>query len=357
MKGDLINAIGLMSGTSIDGLDIVAVKFSNKDLHKFEMVHSETISYSEYWVQRLQNAIDLDTAQIADLHHEYGVFLGNETKNFIRKNQITDIDFIASHGHTVFHQPAKGITVQVGDGQQIADLTNCIVVSDFRTQDVLFGGQGAPLVPIGDQLLFSEYDACVNLGGFANISFQSNHQRIAFDICPMNIVLNHYCRKNMGVDYDDKGIFSSQGNIDKKLLAALNHLPYYQMKPPKSLGLEWVNEFVFPMLDRESLETLTILRTFSEHIVQQISRTIVSFDKVLLTGGGTYNDFIIQKIKESSPSQIIIPSNAIVNYKEALVFALLGLLKMQGKVNCLSSVTGAKKNHSSGTIFHPNISI
>ena len=356
MKGDLINAIGLMSGTSIDGLDIVAVKFSNKDFYKFEMLHSETVNYSEYWRQRLQNAIDLDPAQIADLHYEYGIFLGNETKNFIQKNQIIDIDFIASHGHTVFHQPAKGITLQVGDGQQIANLINSTVVSDFRTQDVLFGGQGAPLVPIGDQLLFSEYDACVNLGGFVNISFQSNHERIAFDICPMNIVLNHYCRK-IGFDYDDKGTFSSQGSIDEKLLAALNHLSYYQMKPPKSLGLEWVNEFVFPMIDKESLETFTILRTFSEHIIQQISRAIESFDRVLFTGGGVYHQFIIQKIKESSLSQIIIPSDAIINYKEALVFALLGHLKMLGKVNCLSSVTGAKKNHSSGAIFHPNISI
>ena len=356
MKGDLINAIGLMSGTSMDGLDIVAVKFSNKELHKFEIVHSDTINYAQYWVQRLQNAIDLNPAQITDLHHEYGVFLGNETKNFIRKNQITDIDFIASHGHTVFHQPEKGITVQVGDGQQISNLTNCTVVSDFRTQDVLFGGQGAPLVPIGDQLLFSEYDACVNLGGFANISFQSNHQRIAFDICPMNIVLNHYCRK-MGFEYDDKGTFSSQGNVDGKLLAALNQLPYYQMNPPKSLGLEWVNEFVFPMLDKEPLEPFTILRTFSEHVVQQILEAIASFDSVLLTGGGVYHDFIIQKIKASSSSKIIIPSDAMINYKEALVFALLGLLKIQGKVNCLSSVTGAKKNHSSGAIFHPNISI
>ena len=353
MKDEYIYAIGLMSGTSLDGLDIVYIKFSNKDLSNFEIVSAETVDYSNFWSQKLQNAIQLDEYQISELHHDYGVFLGKETQNFIRKNSITDLHFIASHGHTVFHQPEKGITLQVGDGQQISNFTNCTVVSDFRTQDVQLGGQGAPLVPIGDQLLFSEYDACLNIGGFANISYKSNEQRIAFDICPVNIVLNYYSRK-IGFDYDDKGECASQGKLDTKLLLALNDLAFYNITPPKSLGFEWVHQYIFPTIENNQLELFTVLRTFSEHVAQQISKTINPFDHVLFTGGGVYNDFIIKKIREYSPSKIIIPSNTIINYKEALIFTLLGLLKIQGKVNCLSSVTGAKKNHSSGIIFTPN---
>mgnify|MGYP001188560191 CR=1 FL=1 len=353
MKDEWIYAIGLMSGTSLDGLDIAYVKFYNEDFSNFEIVSAETVDYSNFWTQRLQNAIHLDERQISELHREYGIFLGKETQNFIRKNSITNLHFIASHGHTVFHQPEKGITLQVGDGQQISNFTNCTVVSDFRTQDVLLGGQGAPLVPMGDQLLFSEYDACLNLGGFANISYKSNEQRIAFDICPVNIVLNHFSKK-IGFDYDDKGGIASQGKLDTKLLSTLNDLAFYNISPPKSLGFEWVQQCIFPIIENNQLESSTILRTFSEHIAQQISRTINPFDHVLFTGGGVYNDFIISKIREYSPSKIIIPSTKIINYKEALVFALLGLLKTQRKVNCLSSVTGAKKNHSSGIIFTPN---
>ena len=248
MNDDFFYAIGLMSGTSLDGLDIVYVKFQKSDYANFEILLAETISYSDIWKKRLQNAINLDKNGTYVLHNEYGVFLGIKTKEFISKNNIQKLDFIASHGHTVFHQPEKGITLQVGDGEEILKATNCTVVADFRTQDVQLGGQGAPLVPIGDRLLFSGYQACVNLGGFANISYERNDLRIAFDICPVNIVMNYYSNK-MGLEYDDKGALASKGTIHQGLLKELNSLTFYSKKPPKSLGLEWVQQYVFPLVD------------------------------------------------------------------------------------------------------------
>jgi len=353
MNDDFFYAIGLMSGTSLDGLDIVYVKFQKSDYANFEILLAETISYSDIWKERLQSAINLDKNGTSVLHNEYGVFLGIKTKEFISKNNIQKLDFIASHGHTVFHQPEKGITLQVGDGEEILKATNCTVVADFRTQDVQLGGQGAPLVPIGDRLLFSGYQACVNLGGFANISYERNDLRIAFDICPVNIVMNYYSNK-MGLEYDDKGIIASKGTIHQGLLKELNSLPFYSKKPPKSLGLEWVQQYVFPLVDKYKLDSHNILRTFLEHVAQQISQIIQPFDTILFTGGGVYNDFLIKRIEDIGKNNIIIPADHIINYKEALIFALLGLLKLQGQVNCLSSVTGAQKNHSSGKIFTIN---
>ena len=353
MNDDIFYAIGLMSGTSLDGLDIVYVKFQKSDYANFEILLAETISYSDIWKESLQSAINLDKKGISFLHNEYGVFLGIKTKEFISKNTIHKVDFIASHGHTVFHQPENGFTLQVGDGEEILKATNCMVVADFRTQDVQLGGQGAPLVPIGDRLLFSGYQACVNLGGFANISYERNDLRIAFDICPVNIVMNYYSNK-MGLEYDDKGALASKGTIHQGLLKELNSLPFYSKKPPKSLGLEWVQQYVFPLVDKYKLDSHNILRTFLEHVAQQISQIIQPFDTILFTGGGVYNDFLIKRIEDIGKNNIIIPADHIINYKEALIFALLGLLKLQGQVNCLSSVTGAQKNHSSGTIFTLN---
>ena len=353
MNDDFFYIIGLMSGTSLDGLDIVYVKFQKSDYANFEILLAETISYSDIWKKRLQNAINLDKNGTYVLHNEYGVFLGIKTKEFISKNTIQKVDFIAAHGHTVFHQPENGFTLQVGDGEEILKATNFTVVADFRIQDVQLGGQGAPLVPIGDRLLFSGYQACVNLGGFANISYERNDLRIAFDICPVNIVMNYYSNK-MGLEYDDKGALASKGTIHQGLLKELNSLTFYSKKPPKSLGLEWVQQYVFPLVDKYKLDSHNILRTFLEHVAHQISQIIQPFDTILFTGGGVYNDFLIKRIEDIGKNNIIIPADDIINYKEALIFALLGLLKLQGQVNCLSSVTGAQKNHSSGKIFTTN---
>ncbi|WP_343329071.1 anhydro-N-acetylmuramic acid kinase [Polaribacter staleyi] len=345
--------IGLMSGTSLDGIDLVYVKFDKNRYQDFDILHSETVAYSEKWKSTLQNAITFSSDALKSLDIAYGKLLGEVLNGFIDKFNIENVDFIASHGHTVLHQPQDGVTLQVGDGQTIANATNLKVICDFRTQDVQLGGQGAPLVPIGDELLFSDYEFCLNLGGFSNISFHKKGRRIAYDICPVNIVLNFYANK-LGVDYDESGKIASKGKINKELLEKLNALSFYTKAPPKSLGLEWVQEIVFPLIDQLETNVSSILRTFVEHIAMQIGSVIAGSNSVLITGGGVFNSFLLERITFYAHIKITLTSSKIIDFKEALIFAFLGLLRSDGKVNCLKSVTGASKNHSSGEIFYPN---
>jgi len=341
--------IGLMSGTSLDGLDIVYVQFDTADLKKFEIIKAQTINYNNDWRKKLKTAYDLSANDLALLDVDFGQFMGEQIKEFIRRNGIERVDLIASHGQTVFHRPEAGYTTQIGSGAHINALTKIKTICDFRTQDVALGGQGAPLVPIGDQLLFGDYDYCLNIGGFANISFEKNSQRIAFDISPANIVLNHYVA-NMGYAYDDGGEIARSGKLNQGLLEDLNHLDFYQDEKPKSLGWEFVTEQILPLIDSFRLPVVDILRTYTEHTAMQIGRHARK-GKMLVTGGGAYHLLLIERIRHYSSADVIVPEPEIIDYKEALIFALLGLLKEQNQVNVLSSVTGSPFDHSSGIIY------
>ena len=343
-------SIGLMSGTSLDGLDLVYVKFNNNSYKDFQIIHADTIPYSEKWKIILQKSIEFSADDLNDLDIKYGKFLAERVNEFIIKYSIKNIDFISSHGHTVLHQPEKGITLQIGNGQIISKITKQKVVCDFRTQDVKLGGQGAPLVPIGDELLFPEYDYCINLGGFSNISYREKNKRIAFDICPVNIVMNFHASK-LGFQYDKNGDLASQGKINNQLLSKLNELDFYKKQYPKSLGLEWVQNEVYPLIDSMEKNHIHILRTLVEHIAIQISNIVDQNSSILFTGGGVFNSFLMNRISILSANKVIITSKKIINYKEALIFSLLGLLRIENKNNCLKSVTGANKDHSSGVIF------
>ena len=347
------NILALMSGTSLDGIDIIYVNFSFENTWRFNIINSETVKYTTQWKAILSQLVSKKINELEDIDLNYSKHLADVILDFIDRNSIESIDFIASHGHTALHQPENGLTYQIGNNQILADNLNQKVICDFRVQDVEFGGQGAPLVPIGDQLLFSEYDYCLNLGGFANVSFELNNERIAFDICPVNIVLNHYVSK-INLEYDDKGQLASTGNVNEKLLFLLNQLQFYNDNPPKSLGLEWVDMNIFPLIDSFKLEINDVLRTFIEHVAIQISKILEQEkSKVLITGGGVYSDFLIGRINHHSVSEIVIPENEIIEFKEALIFGFLGVLKDRNEVNCLMSVTGANQNHSSGKILMP----
>ena len=350
MEEKEIFAIGLMSGTSLDGIDLVYTKFLKSKATSFEILHTETVAYSKEWKQLLQGAIHFSSEELLDLDRRYGKHLGNTIQHFIQHYQIKNIDFIASHGHTVLHQPQKGITLQVGSGEEIAKITMQKVVCDFRTQDVKLGGQGAPLVPIGDELLFPEYDFCLNLGGFSNVSFRKGGERIAFDICPVNIVLNFYANK-IDLEFDASGKIASEGKINAPLLEKLNALDFYKLAAPKSLGLEWVHKEILPLIDKHEEAVSSVLCTFVEHIAIQISKIIKDSNSVLITGGGVFNSFLMHRIELQSNVKIMPSSDALINYKEALIFAFLGMLRIDNQVNCLKSVTGARKNHSSGVVF------
>jgi len=261
--------IGLMSGTSLDGLDIAYCSFSFNKSWSYKILAFKTINYTPSYKERLRNAPILETSLLTNLSEDFGMLMAENVKNFVEDNSISQIDLIASHGHTVFHEPENGITLQIGNPKPIYDLLNIPVAYDFRTQDVSLGGQGAPLVPFVDQLLFSEYDACLNLGGFSNISFDDNGIRVAFDICPVNIVLNLWANK-LGFDFDDKGILASSGEIHLPLLERLNKLDYYSKPLPKSLGCEWVVTNVLPLIKDEVLSEVDILRTYTEHAALQM---------------------------------------------------------------------------------------
>lgn len=349
------NVIGVMSGTSLDGIDLAHIHFTitNKKW-SFEIIECQTISYSDHWVSKLKTAVDYSENQLQELNQQYTILLSQIINDFIKKYNIKDIDAVCSHGHTILHQPQNGFTLQIGNLPEISKLTNQTIVCDFRVQDVQLGGQGAPLVPIGDRILFSDYDYCLNLGGFSNVSFEQENKRIAFDISPVNTVLNFYANKS-GLNYDDKGTISRTGKINNDLLNELNDLDFYQKKFPKSLGFEFVKETVLPIIESYTIAIEDKLHTFIEHIAIQTAIALPQKTaKLLATGGGAYNDFLIERIQYHLPQiKIVIPEQKILEFKEALIFALLGVLKLREEINVLSSVTGAKNDHSSGKLYLP----
>lgn len=345
--------IGVMSGTSLDGLDLAYINLLKNNHWKFEIEIAETYPYAQKWVNILKDLVNMSPSELSQIDEAYSIYMANLIKKFIQLNSIENIDAICVHGHTALHQPDKGITYQIGNQDNLAKILKNTIVCDFRIQDVKLGGQGAPLVPIGDELLFPEFDYCINLGGFANVSTKINNQRIAYDICPVNIVLNYYAKK-LGVSFDDKGKIASKGIINNELFDKLNRLSFYKQSYPKSLGLEWVQSQMIPIIESQKIKINNILRTFVEHIaIQIVSEINAKGSTVLFSGGGVYNLFLMERIKTLSDCKIVIPSKEIIDYKEALIFGLLGVLKLRNEVNCLSSVTGAKNDHSSGVLFVP----
>ncbi|MCB7481282.1 anhydro-N-acetylmuramic acid kinase [Christiangramia sediminis] len=354
MEKNQYRLIGVMSGTSLDGIDLVFTEISFYDKPEFSIISAETFPYPKKWRDKLSSAINLDAPELNRLDEEYTAYLAEVINRFIQKYDIDLIDAVCSHGHTVKHRPKQGITYQIGNMPKLAHLINAPVVCDFRVQDVELGGQGAPLVPIGDRLLFNQYRYCINLGGFANVSMEKDSQRIAFDICPVNTVLNFFMRQ-LDREYDEDGKLAKSGKIDNELLAKLNSLQYYKKEPPKSLGIEWVNCEIIPLLEKYQSDIPSILKTFTTHAAIQIANSLDNNpqSKVLLTGGGTFNTFFIEEIKSRSQCDFVIPDKQLIDFKEALIFAFLGVLKLRGEVNVLSSVTGSKMDHSSGRVYEP----
>jgi len=345
--------IGVMSGTSLDGIDIAFCEFLEENSRwKYSICNAETLPYSDILKNTLANLETSSALDFALTHKEYGHYLGKHITDFIVRNNIIP-EFVASHGHTIFHQPERKLTFQIGDGAAIAAECRLPVVCDFRSLDVSMGGQGAPLVPIGDKILFNEFDFCLNLGGFANISYDKNNVRIAHDICPVNIVMNSLTR-TVGKEFDFSGELASKGKINTDLLNEINQLEFYHLNAPKSLGKEWVLKYFMPVLDRYEIYLEDKLATICEHIAFQIAVVVISSDsskKMLVTGGGAYNKFLMSRISTLSKCEVIIPDSKTVEYKEALIFAFLGLLRLNKQVNCLKSVTGAECDNVGGAIY------
>jgi anhydro-N-acetylmuramic acid kinase len=351
---DKYNAIGLMSGTSLDGLDIAACEFIlSGGKWSFKILRSHTFLYSTEWKSQLAGLPSADAHTLSYYNMEYGHLLGRLTRSFLSETDFKP-DLIASHGHTIFHQPANGLTLQIGSGSAIAAETGLPVICDFRSADVALGGQGAPLVPVGDRLLFAEFDACLNLGGFANVSMEDKGERIAFDICPVNIVLNRIASR-LGLELDKDGVIARSGKVDMDLLEQFDNLGYYKQKWPKSLGREWLEQEFLPLADNYAGPVENLMRTVCEHVAAQVKNSVpVHRDsKVIVTGGGAHNLFLIERIRDKSKQNWIVPQDEWVDFKEALVFAFLGVLRWRNEPNVLCSVTGSRVTHSGGAIYNP----
>lgn len=351
-------AIGLMSGSSLDGLDICFVQFQKEDeKFKYEILQAEGIEYSDLFRENLRNAANLTAFEYARLHTELGKYFGATTANFIKKNKIKQLDFICSHGQTIFHQPSLGFTAQIGCGAQIAAQTNCKVIGDLRTSDVAYGGQGAPIVPITEHYLFSDYTAFLNIGGIANISYKKNQTTTAYDVCAANTLLNYFAlQKNL--PYDKDGQLARNGKIIPELLGALNEIAFCKTIAPKSLGTEHIFKEWIPLFEKYDNTIEDKLSTAVEHIAFQVGQSVrllsvAADERLFVTGGGALNTFLVERIQHHSAAKVVVPDVNTVQYKEALAMAFIGLLRLLELPNCLSSVTGATKDAIGGAVYLP----
>lgn len=352
--------LGLMSGTSLDGLDLAYCHLCKSGgKWEYEIKASGNIAYDVHMQNRLKGSIYLAADELLSFHNEYGTWLGSRAAEMIREQHLV-VDLIASHGHTTHHQPQNGLTFQIGSGQHLANASGIKTVCDFRTNDVALGGQGAPLVPIGDHLLFRNFNFCLNLGGISNVSFEQNDKRIAYDIGLANMILNHITQK-VGIAYDEGGKLAAGGRLNENMLHRLNSLDYYQLPIPKSTGYEWFVSEVVPVVDSTQDDTANLLHTAVHHICEQVSHQVKRNTKaagntLLVTGGGALNTFLTATLQEKlgNTVQLVIPPADLIEFKEALVFALMGVLRINEEINVFQSVTGASKDSSSGVVYLPS---
>lgn len=345
-----------MSGSSLDGVDLAVCHFEQSgSVWSFRILESACVPLGEEWQTRLL-ALPQETAEeYVKAHVEFGHFLGVTAKTFLKESSGDwEVELIASHGHTIFHEPSKKYTAQIGDGAAIAAQTNINTLSDLRAIDIARGGQGAPIVPIGDQLLFPDYKYCLNLGGIANISEKGEERILAYDICGCNQLLNKIANR-AGLPYDDEGKLARSGKVNQELLDSLNESAFYEQAPPKSLSNVWVQSVPVKKLTESNLSDKDILATACKHIAEQIEKVANSnnssgIEKILITGGGAFNSFLIEQIAERSALEVVVPNRELVEYKEALVMAFIGALNLNNETNVLSSVTGAVQNSILGAL-------
>lgn len=361
----IYRAIGVMSGSSLDGLDIAFAEFQeNAGKWNYEIRQADCYSYNPDWNEKLKSATSLHSVEYQLLHVEYGHYIGEQINKFIEEHGLQyQVALIASHGHTTFHIPSKKMTAQLGDGASIAAETQLPVITDLRALDLAFGGQGAPIVPIGEKWLLGDFDFFLNLGGIANISFRSEPY-IAFDICAANRVLN-MLTSNEGKEYDDKGEMAKTGDINFQLLQKLNELNYYKQPYPKSLANDFGTDIVYPMIINTKSKTTDALRTYVEHIVAQIKLSIVNWQlaidkpptgmrQLLVTGGGAFNTFLMSRLTEELKQlqiEVVVPDEKLIQYKEAMIMAFIGVLRWRQEYNVLSSVTGASRDSIGGALW------
>ncbi|MDF2454243.1 MAG: anhydro-N-acetylmuramic acid kinase [Cytophagaceae bacterium] len=361
-----ILAIGLMSGTSCDGLDIAYCEFSRQATGwGYKILAAKTVGYSDSFVKKLQEAAAMSGKDLMRFDREFGSFCGKAVVEFLAEYRLEAPAVVASHGHTIFHTPALGVTCQIGSGAALYAACSIPVACDFRSVDVALGGQGAPLVPIGDQLLFADYDYCLNLGGISNISFKQNDRLVAFDICPVNMALNELAAL-LNMPYDKDGAAAAAGKVSASMLNELNELDFYAQPAPKSLGKEWFEQSFQPVMEKyKRLSVNDRLATCSEHMAFQMAEVVraqclapqhstsPSPQKLLATGGGAFNKHLMKRFAEllKDTCTVVIPDAQTVAFKEALIFGLLGVMRIEKENNVMSSATGSSRDHCGGALY------
>lgn len=348
------HVLGLMSGTSCDGLDLAYCRFRWLSNHwVFDIIDAKTIGYSDEQRKELQDLSESPAMKLIEADRRWGTWMGEQVAAWAKEHPDCPIDFVASHGHTVFHQPQLGFSFQIGLPANLAVAAQLPVIGDFRSTDIAYGGQGAPLVPVGDAMLFFEYAFCLNLGGFANISYEINGERLAFDVCPLNLPLNLLANR-LGFEFDENGRNARLGQVNQDLLSKLNDLSYYQEPPPKSLGKEWLEAEFIPVLKLFPIPVVDMLATVVEHAAIQIARIVNGWrGTVLVTGGGAYHGLLIERLRAMSGDiDWVIPDDKLIQFKEAMVFAFLGVLRWEMQVNALHSSTGAMRSSTGGGLFY-----
>jgi len=352
-----LNILGIMSGSSMDGVDLVLCEIGYEDdRYIYNILKGETYDYDDKWRLRLSKLRTQNAMAYAKTDVFYAHYLASLVEDF-KSNTDLKIDLIASHGHTIFHNPEQKLTAQVGDGSTLAALTEIPVVSDFRRGDVAIGGEGAPLVGIGDEHLFREFDFCLNLGGFANISTHKENERIAFDIAACNILTNRLAR-DLELSYDNRGEIASKGAINYDMLNELNNVDFYRIEGPKSLNRDWISKELWPVVKEfRDLPLEDRMKTIVDHIAFQVGKAVEKLSdgnsdgkRLYVTGGGAFNDTLIDHIKSHTEAEVIVPEEDIVNYKEAVIFAFLGYLRMNNVENTAAAATGASRNLVSGAL-------
>jgi anhydro-N-acetylmuramic acid kinase len=360
---NVYHVIGVMTGSSLDGIDLAFTKITVKDGHyAHEILISECVPMPQKWKIRIEQLVMQNAVTYLKTSAFFGHFIGDRIAEFIEKHQLQNqLDFIASHGQTVFHQPENLFTSQIGDGAAIAGKTGFPVVCDFRSIDVALGGQGAPVAPIANKMFYSNYKMFLNLGGIANIAVNVNGKYIAFDVTAVNLALNKIARMK-GVEYDHDGNLAANGAVDERLFSEMNSSFYYDKDYPKSLSGGWVSKVMMPTLQRHNISIEDKLRTIVEHVAHQLNKSLekiqqkenISFsksDKMLVTGGGAFNKFMIQRMEEMLPITLVVPDEQTVKFKESVLMALMGVMRVRNEENCLGSVTGAARNAIGGAIY------
>jgi len=348
--------LGLMSGSSLDGIDMALCSFSGLgESLQWKLIHSVHVPFEPKWKKLLQDLPGSSAYDLSLADYDFGNLLGASSKKYFSDFKP---DYIASHGHTIFHYPALKMTCQIGNGAVIASASGINTICDFRSMDIGYGGQGAPIVSLFDLDFFGGLDVLVNLGGIANLTVPDKNQTIAYDIGPCNQLLN-YLAGSIGLEYDQDGLLAAQGEIDQNLLKTLSGHSYFDRTFPKTLDNGYIfNEFV-PILDKSKASVQDKLRTVVELIAKMLSREITMHlanhktkAGVMFTGGGAKNTFLMETFRKKAVGfEMIETDDEMIDFKEAIMMAYLGYLRVKGKINVLSKVTGASKDSIGGSIY------